>query len=225
MGIWHCPIQKKNPLSVSIAHENDTYYLASSELEQYMEVTHMIDAASALKQIAEANKVPMGSMVVVVDEASEFVLETLSEAGIVTERAVEADSTNLQRTMRWYKKFLKKSMYVDKDTKVKEVRERISVLEKCVEQMKRARTRASNGELSDRVIYALKDFIPFNNIYRLIKLQDVYAGIGILTNLVVAGSSLAVRGIAYTKMLDDQIKKTQEAIDYLKEKEKELEEN
>lgn len=53
-----------------------------------MEVTHMIDAASALKQIAEANKVPMGSMVVVVDEASEFVLETLSEAGIVTERAV-----------------------------------------------------------------------------------------------------------------------------------------
>lgn len=178
---------KKNPLSVAIANENGTYYMAASDLEQYMEANHMIDATSALKQITEANKVPMDNLIVVVDEAFAFTLETLSESGVMLERAAEADSTSLKQAMRWYKKFLRKSRVMSKDTSKQMLQERINVLKECVRTMEKAKRDAQNGKVGGRIKYALKSLIPFNSLFRLIKKQDVYAGLGLIKSIINTG--------------------------------------
>ena len=278
---------KKNPLSVNIANESGTYYMASSDLEQYMEASHEIDAKKAIDAVAEAHKISTDNIVVVVDEACEFVLETLSEAGVMLEKAAEAGSTNLKKTMKWYNKFISKSKSVDKNTTVHQVQARIKVLEECVAKMKNAKKDfESNKSIGNALKYELKSIIPFNSIYRLIKLQDTYAGVGVLKDIlltfVVAGEALSgvnmhlarknlrksddrddrdqfgkdmarfgravrfskdrlnkdykaaqgsnlamgadmiIRGTNYARMLQAQIDKTQEAIDFLKEKVKEL---
>ena len=82
---------KKNPLSVNIANESGTYYMASSDLEQYMEASHEIDAKKAIDAVAEAHKISTDNIVVVVDEACEFVLETLSESGVMLEKLQRLD--------------------------------------------------------------------------------------------------------------------------------------
>lgn len=284
-----CPIQKKNDLSVCIAKEGDTHYIAASELEQYMEAAHLIDVSAAINNIAKANNITVESVTVVLDEANVFTVESLDEAGIMTERAAEADSMSLKQAMKWYTKFVRRSRSMGKDASKAQLQERITVLKDCVQKMEAAKRAAMNGKKSDRIKYALKSLIPFNNIFRLIKKQDVYAGIGVLQTAITTGlnllifkdsiprpsnhledyeddwgefeddddwdefdddvnhemaklptkkqykqsagviganlaSGVVMRYTAYIKMLDQQIKRTNEAIEFLEKMAKESEE-
>ena len=171
---------KKNPLSVNIANESGTYYMASSDLEQYMEASHEIDAVKALNSIAAANKITTENMVIVVDEACEFVIDTLDEAGIVLEKAAEADSMGLKQAMKWYSKVVSKSKTIGSNATKDMIKERIDVLNDCIKSMEKAKKEAKNGKLGGRVKYALKSIIPFNALFRLVKKQDTYAGVGVL---------------------------------------------
>lgn len=266
---------KKNPLSVNIANESGTYYMASSDLEQYMEAAHEIDAVKALNTIAEANKITTENMVIVVDESCDFVVETLEEAGIVLEKAAEADSMGLKQAMKWYGKVISKSKKVGADTTKQMIQDRIDVLNDCIKSMERAKRDAQNGKVGGRIKYALKSIIPFNGLFRLIKKQDAYAGIGVLktglntainiinfnkgvkagthmTNAMLNGdqdeaekankilqtskgekiagkvaraasaTDIGVRLATYTKMLDAQIARTKEAVEFLQGKLKEM---
>lgn len=269
---------KKNPLSVVIAHENDRYFIASSDIETYMEAVHEIDVVNALNTIAEANKIDINKISVVVDEACDFVLEGLYESNIVLEKAAEADSMGLKQAMKWYGKVISKSTKVGDDTTREMIQERISVLKNCVDSMEKAKDDAQKGITKGRVKYALKGIIPFNSLFRLIKKQDVYAGIGLfkLVPLIISltvvekmidreyeseektkvtdfdedlnrthkiarlyrfrnklenkgfpsimGADVVMRFATYTKMLDSQIGKTKEAIEFLEEKLKEKKE-
>lgn len=269
---------KRNPLSVVIAHENDRYFIASSDIETYMEAVHEIDVVNALNTIAEANKIDINKISVVVDEACDFVLEGLYESNIVLEKAAEADSMGLKQTMKWYGKVISKSTKVGDDTTREMIQERISVLKNCVDSMEKAKDDAQKGITKGRVKYALKGIIPFNSLFRLIKKQDVYAGIGLfkLVPLIISltvvekmidreyeseektkvtdfdedlnrtrkiarlyrfrnkledkgfpsimGADVVMRFATYTKMLDSQIGKTKEAIEFLEEKLKEKKE-
>lgn len=269
---------KKNPLSVVIAHENDRYFIASSDIETYMEAVHEIDVVNALNTIAEANKIYINKISVVVDEACDFVLEGLYESNIVLEKAAEADSMGLKQAMKWYGKVISKSTKVGDDTTREMIQERISVLKNCVDSMEKAKDDAQKGITKGRVKYALKGIIPFNSLFRLIKKQDVYAGIGLfkLVPLIISltvvekmidreyeseektkvtdfdedlnrtrkiarlyrfrnkledkgfpsvmGADVVMRFATYTKMLDSQIGKTKEAIEFLEEKLKEKKE-
>ena len=268
---------KKNPLSVVIAHENDRYFIASSDIETYMEAVHEIDVVNALNTIAEANKIDINKISVVVDEACDFVLEGLYESNIVLEKAAEAGSMGLKQAMKWYGKVISKSTKVGDDTTREMIQERISVLKNCVDSMEKAKDDAQKGITKGRVKYALKGIIPFNSLFRLIKKQDVYAGIGLfkLVPLIISltvvekmidreyeseektkvtdfdedlnrthkiarlyrfrnkledkgfpsimGADVVMRFATYTKMLDSQIGKTKEAIEFLEEKLKEIE--
>ena len=260
-----------------IAHENDRYFIASSDIETYMEAVHEIDVVNALNTIAEANKIDINKISVVVDEACDFVLEGLYESNIVLEKAAEADSMGLKQAMKWYGKVISKSTKVGDDTTREMIQERISVLKNCVDSMEKAKDDAQKGITKGRVKYALKGIIPFNSLFRLIKKQDVYAGIGLfkLVPLIISltvvekmidreyeseektkvtdfdedlnrtrkiarlyrfrnkledkgfpsimGADVVMRFATYTKMLDSQIGKTKEAIEFLKEKLKEIE--
>lgn len=190
---------KKNPLSVNIANESGTYYMASSDLEQYMEASHEIDAVKALNSIAAANKITTENMVIVVDEACEFVINTLDEAGIVLERAAEADSMGLKQAMKWYGKVISKSKRIGSNATKEMIKERIDVLNDCIKSMEKAKHDAETGKIGGRVKYALKSIIPFNALFRLVKKQDVYAGVGVLKtglntiiNIIDFGKGVAI---------------------------------
>lgn len=266
---------KRNPSSVILANECGKYYVAASDVETYMEASHQIDAAKALSTIAEANGLNIADITVVVDEACEFVIETLSEAGIMLEKAAEADSMGLKQAMKWYSKFVEKSKKVDKETSKQMIQERIDVLENCIKTMEAAKKDAVAGvNKSGQIKYALKSLIPFNSIFRVIKKQDAYAAMGHFKDMAMvfriwlhsapdayhilsrnaksnfakkaygfgeeitskldtnmsghltaglAGTAFGIRLATYDKMLDGQIARTKKAVEFLKEKLKEIE--
>lgn len=121
-----------------------------------------------LSRICEANSI--SEAIVVYDYCDDYFVEALSETNILVEIAAEDDAVNLKQIMKWYDRVV----YCSK-TKIEskeDIQDRIKVLEKCVKNMKKCRY---TGE--GRVKYALKALIPFNDIWRLIRRRDAYAGI------------------------------------------------
>ena len=153
-----------------------------------------------------------------------MLLEEYNGGGVeyLGEKSVEDNAVSVKDINKWYSKLI--SACKSKAETKEEIKERIKVLEECVSAMKKEYDRDLNmlygtpGMLK----YMLKEFIPFNSVYRFIKRQDKYAMIGSLSNLLIPGISITVRGITYKNMLKDNIDKTEEAIKYLKEKLKEM---
>ena len=224
---------KKNPNSVNIfVSEDRKYYLSTSDIEKYMEASGIIDVEEAVENIAECNNISPYSIIASYDECSEFVLSSLIESSIVLEASAEDAAMSLRQVNKWYSKVISKSK--TKTESKEEVKERITVLKSCVKEMEKQK----NDVLRDGGIikYVLKDIIPFNGLYRLIKRQDAYAGIGLLGNIarnfIVNATksatiakfpvSMVIRAATYKKMLDSNIKKTNEAIEFLENKLKEM---
>lgn len=174
---------KANPLSVLIAANEGQYYATSSDLEAYMEASHTVDPVYAIQTIAEANGIEQDDISIVVDEATAFTVHELHEAGFLLERAAEADATTLNKVQKWYMRFVSKSK--DNATNAAAIKARLTVLKQCKANMEKALAASKSGEKKGKLLYALKNFIPFNAIFRLIKNDDVYAGIGLLSGMVV----------------------------------------
>ena len=99
---------------------------------------------------------------------------------------------------------------------------------------RKRRTAAKRKDFEDVAGYTLKALIPLNAIVRLIDKQDVYAGLGLVANVLIssvpvqgmagvgAAANLSIRAANYSNMLKGQIKNTQEAIDFLEDRLKEL---
>lgn len=198
-----------------------------------MESTGIIDVEEAVENICESNNLSASSIIAVYDECSEFVLSSLIESSIVLESSVEDAAMSLKQVNKWYSKVISASK--TKAESKEEIKDRITVLKSCVKAMEKQK----DDVLKDAGIikYILKDMIPFNGLYRLIKRQDAYAGIGILANLAktyiiapVTKSAavgrfpvtMVVRALTYKKMLESNIKKTNEAIEFLENKLKEM---
>ena len=138
---------------------------------------------------------------------------------VILEKSVEDDAiTSKAQVTKFYNKVLARSK--SKAESKEEIKERIKVLKECVSHMEYQRDHVTDE--GGIVKYILKDFIPFNRLYRLIKKQDTYAGLAILYDLLVPGLGTVMRGVHYKDMLTTYIEKTEDAIDYLEKKLKEM---
>jgi hypothetical protein len=133
---------------------------------------------------------------------------------------VDKDATSIRKVQKWYDKFVRYS--TNKAESKEMIDDRIEVLERSSKMMKDTLTNKNGMHGSEQVKYVLKELIPFNSISRLIHKQDAYAAIGILTDTILPGSSYVVRAVAFDNMLEDSIKKTDAAIEYLKNERKKL---
>lgn len=208
-----------DPTSYNIYEKDGKYYIPATSIQRYCEATGNFDVKEAIGAFQEANNIT--SSTIVYDYCDEAFVEFFEEAGIVLEKAAEDDAMTLKQAMKWYGKFVTKSK-----TKLegkKDIEERIAILEKCIKDMERAK-KNTEGE---KTKYALKAMIPFNDLYRLIKRKDAYAGLGWIGG--IAGSvigiglpvDIGIRYVNFEKMLDAKIEQTKEAIKFLKEKLKE----
>ena len=166
------------------------------------------------------------------EDSEDYMNESFGHPKYIEEKAVEADATDVEKTIKWYKKFVSDSR--SKADNIKEVENRIKVLKESRDRMQRIVDNESSKSKA-RLYYTLKTLIPFNAIWRLIKLQDVYAiksyGLGIagrvggsLIGLPVIGDALEMyfRYDNYENMIRSCIKDTDESINYLEDKLKEL---
>lgn len=142
----------------------------------------------------------------------------LNEDAVLNEWGAEDDATNLKKIKKWYSTFISATKNTKKDD-LKDIDEKIKALEECREKMKKS---LKEQKMSDKLSYAAKSFIPFNSLYRLIKKGDCYAGFGILGDMFIPGISLGIRFATYSDMLQKFIDETDEAIEYLKKKRKEI---
>ena len=217
---------KKSVDSIVIGKSDSTYFIESEDLWTYMRANGMEDVSEALNDIIEfysESDIDANNICVIVDENS-IIRSELESTGIaIQEKSTYSDATNLQKEKKWYNNFVSK-MKTGADS-IQEIDTRIAVLKQCVAKMEDAR---DNGNTGDQVKYALKSWIPFNSLVRFLKNKDKVAGIGwaagMLTSLVGLGGIVepAVRASLYKNMLDDNIKSTKEAIEFLEKKKEEL---
>jgi hypothetical protein len=233
-GLQKITEMRQDPTSISIYAEDGKNFVSSLDLERYMEATGIFDAAEAVNNITEANNISLMNTSIVYDGCSDYIKESIHESGIIMEEAVEDNAMSVKQVQKWYNKMIKCSM--SKTESIKEIDERIQMLEKCVSQME-GQMKNRSYDSAGRIKYALKDMIPLNWLYRVIKRQDAYAGLGWVTNVagnmvakatklpglnVLGLASIVVRAATYDKMLQANIDKTKNAIEKLKEMKEEL---
>ena len=112
------------------------------------------------------------------------------------------------------------------DNKIRVLEQAIKDMEKGIENYDKWISGQSFAS-SDHVKYSYKAYIPFIGVYRWIKKNDKYAGLSDLVKLfpipfISLTAGFAIRMYGYKNMLQTQIEQTQEAIEYLKAKKKEL---
>ncbi len=209
---------KKNADWVRVYSENGKYYISGKELVEYMEAAEIFNFEEAVRNVEEANNVY--DCVLNLDGFDESAIDAIrEETTIVCEASPEDNATTLKKTMRWYKKFVKLSK--SKAESKKELQDRIDVLKRCVKSMKEAK-KTRRGQVQ----YIMKTLIPFNSIYRLIKYQDIYAPLASLWNYISFAIKIPlalgpfVRSATWQNMLNDCIKNTEEAIEYLEDRKK-----
>lgn len=221
---------KSNPSTVYVASRGGNYYIEDTDLENYMTASNTISVSEAIDLIAEANNILSSDITVIVSENSDLLSELNSEMIAVQEKSSYSDAMTPGAIMKWYRKFLAamRKGKLDKGA----IDDKIHILEDCVSNMERElkKTGTDSALSGDRIKYSLKTFIPLNGIVRFFKNKDKSAGVGVvgdalvaaITQGKVAGISAVVRYATYKNMLEEQIKLTKEAIEYLKDKKKEL---
>ena len=222
--------------NIAIGNFNGNYYIEANDLYDHMRASGVYSVKEALNGIIEYyNDYDIdASNIVVIANENDILYDDLQEANvIIQERSSYSDASSVQKEMRWYKKFVS-NMKKNPQNK-RDIDDRIKLLELCVSQMKKARER---GDIGERVKYSLKSLIPLNSIVRFLKDRDNMAGFtwaaGLVAQLALNAAKISAGGVvtainvggrfaAYNTMLDSYIKSTQEAIDFLKERKKELE--
>ena len=219
-----------NPSTVRVASRSGEYYIEDTDLENYMMASNTIGVSEAVDAIAEANNILSSDITVIVSENSDLLSELNSEMIAVQEKSSYSDATTPGAVMKWYRKFLA-SMKGGKATP-EVLDDKIKILEVCVSNMERElkKTGVEKYASGDRIKYALKAIIPFNGLARLIKHRDAFAPgstvsaflVSIVTRKIMMPVALGLRYGTYTEMLKKQIELTKDAIEFLKDKKKEL---
>lgn len=227
---------KSNPTTVPIFENGNNYYIAESDLLNFMEASKEFDVNDALDIICKENSINKNSIVVSLDKNNFIIKEQLEEYKIVNERAVEDDASSLKEVMRWYNKFITASKNTKSDN-IKDIDEKLKVLKNCLSSMESELRASKTAITTGKVKYIAKAIIPFNGIFRLIKRNDCYSGLAEIAGFIVQniaammalpivpasnGFQMGLRWQYYEKMLENSIKNTKEAIDYLEKKKKEL---
>lgn len=194
-----------NPESVNVYQNESINFVLKNDLERYMNCSGITDIEEALDNIANANSV-----------SDDIFL--LDESSIILEKSVEDDAMTVKQAKTFYRKVLARSR--GKAESKEEIKARITVLKACVKDMENQQDNPMDD--GGIVKYILKDFIPFNRLYRLIKRQDAYAGLAILYDMLLPGLGTVMRGVHYKDMLEANIKKTNETIEFLEDKLKEM---
>lgn len=210
---------KSDPNYIRIAKANNNYYIYGKDLLEYMQLNNMSDFKYALKTISECNDIRLSKTVVVTEGViDEEIIDLMVEDGVLVEKSVESDMMTLGQVKRWYKKFITKSKSTSQDS-AKILDEKITVLKKCKNNMEKELNAAEKHTTPGKFKYILKSAIPFNDIARLIRYRDIYAGIGMIFSPII---STSIRFAEYTNMLKDCIAYTDDAIEYLEQKRKEI---
>lgn len=213
--------------------EDGKSYIPGTDLEDYMFESGIFDIGEALDRIVEVNPGIYRENIIIANNGiqTDIVKEALQESiqeNVILEKSVEDDAMNLKQAQKYYDECIK-ACKKKADSK-KQIENRIKVLEKCVKDMEEQKKKPiKDGGMTK---YQLKAIIPLNGLYRLIKDGDITAGLSNIASIVgfVAGFTLRIpalsgvggytagmiRAQGYKKMLDDNIKKTEEAIAYLK---------
>lgn len=138
---------------------------------------------------------------------------------VLSERAPERDSMSVKQAQKFFNDVISASK--KKTESIEEINARIKFLEGAVRRMEAAKE-GTDGN-NEHVKFVLKALIPFNGLARLIDTQhDAYGFLANFAELIVPGGSLIVRAATYKSMMDTQIKKTKNAIQYLENMKKTL---
>ena len=218
-GLFTIANCKKNPEAVPVFEDGGNYYISSADFQRFCEACGTFNVEDAFSQICEANNINESTTAIVYDGCDPYMVDMIKESSIIYEESVEDGAMSMKKAEKWYNKFIKASTNTKKDN-IETINAKITTLKSCVKKMEYQLDHVI--EEGGIVKYVLKDFIPFNAVYRLIKRGDIYGMIGNLTNLIMPGASMVVRAVAYKSMLRDQIKKTNEAIKLLEDKKEEL---
>ena len=219
VGEYSLAILKSNPNNIRIAKTNNNYYIYGKDLLEYMQLNNMSNFKYALKTISECNNIRLSKTVVVTEGIiDEEIIDLMVEDGILVEKSVESDMMTLGQVKKWYKKFVTKSKSTSEDS-AKELDEKIALLKKCRDNMEKEVKAAEKRTTPGKFKYMLKSAIPFNNIARFIRYKDIYAGIGMIVPSILG---ISIKYVAYTSMLKDCIAYTDDAIEYLEKKRKEI---
>lgn len=209
-----------NPKFVPVAEADGRFFVAASDIERLVESGNIVSIDEAISKIINTNHgdgMTNENTVICMDGSSCYI-QDFAESGMMLEASAEDDATNLKKTAKWYNKFISKSKGGTPDKK--EVQERINVLKECLRKMESALKNPDDKNM--KVKYAAKDLIPFNSVYRLIKRQDGYAGLGWIADMILPGLGIGVRYLTYEKMIEKCIGETKDAIDYLERKLKDM---
>lgn len=148
-------------------------------------------------------------------ETFEIAYQSLNEEGM--RLGADRDSSNARKIKKWYKKFCTSSK--SKAENIEQIDERLKVLRASKKEMEETLSNENGRHGTEHALYMLKQVIPFNSIARLIDKQDVYAGLVPFLGWYIGP---VVKFIMFDKMLEGMIKDTDDAIEYLEKKKKEL---
>ena len=153
-------------------------------------------------------------------ETFELAYQSLNEEGM--RFGADRDSSNARKALKWYRKFCTASK--SKAENIQQIDERLKVLKKSKKEMEDTLNNANGRHNTEQLTYALKSFIPFNDIARLIDKQDVYAGLRIVADTIIPIGVVGtvIKYIEFDDMLMKCIRDTDEAIEVLEKKKKEL---
>lgn len=158
-------------------------------------------------------------------ETFEVAYQSINEEG--HRIGADRDSSNLKKVRKWYKEFCTTSK--SKAENKQQIDERLKVLKQSKKEMEETLNDSNGRHDTERALYMLKLAIPFNSIARLIDKQDAYAKMKIITDIVgglllgpLVNFGIIIRYVKFDDMLTDMIKDTDEAIEYLEQKRKDL---
>ena len=157
-------------------------------------------------------------------ETFELAYQSLNEEGM--RFGADRDSSTARKAMKWYSKFCTASK--SKAENKQQIDERLKVLRASKKEMEDTLSNANGRHTSEQIMYGLKSMIPFNDIARIIDKQDAYAAIRIGADVIASFMGVLVpvgtiaKTMSFDSMLQKCIKDTDEAIEYLEMKRKEL---
>lgn len=209
---------RSNPETVNIYAEDGTFYIATTDLQRFVESSGIVDISEAVEMIAEANNIYKSDIVICYDGGDDYIREMVEESYDLTlEASAEDGAMSVKQAEKWFNTFI--SAAKSKSENIEQIDNKIEVLKETVRKMESA-LNTNEG----RIKYSLKALIPFNMIYRVATKGDTTAATSWLIGVGVSMIGLPFGNIVgryalWKDMIKNQIIKTNQAIEYL-EKEK-----
>ena len=198
-------IESYNINNLKVYADGQNAYVIESDLFDFMKQNHIYSVTEAENVIAKIKSLDENS-IVIMEAAPEKEAFTVKKAEKLFNDIIAASKT--------------------KTESIQDIDARIRFLKQSVKKMEDARDHVDGGK--EHVKFVLKALIPFNGLARLVNEQHDVFGIfativAMFTSGVIRaaggpalnGLDLVIRATTYKNMINAQIKKTNDAIDYL----------